>query len=388
MVRSGSEALTDTPAVERSPAKACSESPHPIDNERKHRNGVPIKRNQRLHLELPVAVYTGSPDTKPEPLLESALSAVIYPSGCVLGLAATVELGQELFLVNPQSKLKAVCRVAGFESQKNGSQPMVRLEFTQPVPKFWGVMFPPEHADPAERKLPRLPRRNRRVEAASPIEVRQTEDPSNEITDMCVTDNISREGLYFKSDHLSYREGMRLTISFLRRSDFFAPNASYAGKVLRIDRIEDDRLGVAVRLVSNKVKQPPIPISSRSEVSTKGAGQSLAVAPGRLSRSLPDTGTRIVRSPVTCFGRMLNALVRLATSVAQLCKSSIGGCRKSTSGLVRSSCSAALPMTTDASSPLAPQPPCPESSGHPDGTVDDSCPVEALASLDPAPHQS
>jgi len=187
--------------VERSSVKACSESPHPIDNERKHRNGVPIKRNQRLHLELPVAVYTGSPDTKPEPLLESALSAVIYPSGCVLGLAATVELGQELFLVNPQSKLKAVCRVAGFESQKNGSQPMVRLEFTQPVPKFWGVMFPPEHADPAERKLPRLPRRNRRVEAASPIEVRQTEDLSNEITDMCVTDNISREGLYFKSDH-------------------------------------------------------------------------------------------------------------------------------------------------------------------------------------------
>jgi len=118
-------------------------------------------------------------------------------------------------------------------------------------------MFPPEHANPAERKLPRLPRRNRRVEAASPIEVRQTEDPANEITDMCVTDNISREGLYFKSDHLSYRQGMRLTVSFLRHSDFFAPNASYAGQVLRVDRIEDDRLGVAVKLVSNKVKQPP-----------------------------------------------------------------------------------------------------------------------------------
>src|SRR5438445_6784507 len=361
MARSASRPLADTPAVERSPAKACSESPHPIDNERKHRNGVPIKRNQRLHLELPVAVYTGSPDTKPEPLLESALSAVIYPTGCVLGLAATVQLGQELFLVNPQNKRKATCRVAGFESQKNGSQPMVRLEFTQPVPKFWGVMFPPEHADPAERKLPRLPRRNRRVEAASPIEVRQTEDPSNEITDMCVTDNISREGLYFKSDHLSYRQGMRLTVSFLRHSDFFAPNANYAGQVLRVDRIEDDRLGVAVKLVSNKVKQPPIPISSRSEVSTKGAGQSLAVAPGRLSRSLPNNGTHIIRSPVTCFGRMLQLVAKQATALVRLCTA-----------------------TTRASSPLPSDAPDPLSSAHPDGKADATPPLEALASLDPA----
>ncbi len=381
MARSASRPLTDTPAVERSLGKVRSESPCLVDAERKHRNGVPIKRNQRLHLELPVAVYAVPSHSEPEPLIEAARSAVVYPTGCVLGLGATVELGQELLLVNPQNNLKVACRVAGFESQKNGSQPMVRLEFTQPVPKFWGVMFPPEHADPAERKLPRLPRRNRRVEAASPIEVRQTEDPSNEITDMCVTDNISREGLYFKSDHLSYRQGMRLTVSFLRHSDFFAPNASYAGQVLRVDRIEDDRLGVAVRLVSNKVKQPPIPISSRSEVSTKGAGQSLAVAPGHSRRSLGDAAIRMVRWPVTCLGRMFNTLVRVATTVAQLCKSTIGGRRKS-------SCSAALPMTTDASSPLAPQPPCPESSGHPDGTVDDSCPVEALASLDPAPHQS
>ena len=155
MARSASRPLADTPAVERSPAKACSESPHPIDNERKHRNGVPIKRNQRLHLELPVAVYALSSHSEPEPLIEAARSAVVYPTGCVLGLGATVELGQELLLVNPQNNRKVVCRVAGFESQKNGSQPTVRLEFTQPVPKFWGVMFPPEHADPAERKLPR-----------------------------------------------------------------------------------------------------------------------------------------------------------------------------------------------------------------------------------------
>src|SRR5437899_2856556 len=349
MARSGSEALTDTPAVERSPAKACSESPRPIDNERKHRNGVPIKRNQRLHLELPVAVYTGSPDTKPAPLLESARSAVIYPTGCVLGLGATVELGQELVLVNPQSKLKAVCRVAGFESQKNGSQPMVRLEFTQPVPKFWGVRFPPEHADPVERKLPRLPRRNRRVESSQPIQVYGTEDPANEIRDVCITQNISRDGLYFTSGELSYREGMRLTISFLRHSDFFAPNANYAGQVLRVDKTEDGRLGVAVKLVSNKVKQPPIPISSRSEVSTKGVAPALATAPAHASP----------------FSRMLQFAAKQAGALARLCAT-----------------------TTRTSRPLSSDAPDPLSSAHPDGKADGTPPLEALASLDPAPDES
>src|SRR2546427_11351468 len=251
MARSASRPLADTPAVEKSPGKVRSESPCLVDAERKHRNGVPMKRNQRLHLQLPVAVYAVSSHSEPEPLIEAARSAVIYPTGCVLGLGATVELGQELLLVNPQNNLKAACRVAGFESQKNGSQPMVRLEFTKLAPRFWGVMFPPEHGDPADRKLPRLPRRNRRVEAASPIEVRQTEDPSNEITDMCVTDNISRDGLYFKSGHLSYRQGMRLTIGFLRHSDFFAPNTSYTGKILRVEKTEDGHLGVAVKLLAN-----------------------------------------------------------------------------------------------------------------------------------------
>jgi hypothetical protein len=43
---------------------------------------------------------------------------------------------------------------------------------------------------------------------------------------------------------------MRLTISFLRDSDFFATSASYVGQIVRVDKIEDGRVGVAVRLVS------------------------------------------------------------------------------------------------------------------------------------------
>ncbi|PYU20132.1 MAG: hypothetical protein DMG32_22905 [Acidobacteria bacterium] len=256
MARRGSECLADTLTVERPPAKARSASPRLIDSESKHRNGVPMKRNQRLRLELPVFVYSRSTDQEPEPLHEMARSLVVYARGGVLVLGATVKLGQELLLVNPRSEVQAACRVAGFEP----CPPMVRLEFTQPVPGFWGVAFPPEDGDPAERKLPRVPRRFRRVESSLPIQVRQAAESAREVRDVCITQNISRDGLYFKSGLLSYREGMRLTISFLRHSDLFAPNASYTGQIVRVDQIEDGRVGVAVRLVGTNVKPPATPI--------------------------------------------------------------------------------------------------------------------------------
>jgi PilZ domain len=245
MARSGSECLADTLTVEGPPAKAHSGSRRLVDTEFKRRNSVPIKRNQRLRLELPVFVYGRSTDQEPEPLHEMARSLVVYASGGVLVLGATVKVGQEVLLVNPRSEVQAACRVAGFDPYP----PMVRVEFTQPVPAFWGVAFPPEDGDPAERKLPRVPRRSRRVESSLPIQVCQATESASEVRDVCITQNISRNGLYFKSGLLSYREGMRVTISFLRHSDLFATSASYTGQIVRVDQIEVGRVGVAVRLV-------------------------------------------------------------------------------------------------------------------------------------------
>jgi hypothetical protein len=346
MARSGSECLADTLTVERPAAEASSTSPDVSDTEPKHRSSVPIKKNQRLYLELPVLVYSLSTGKEPEALLEVARSLVVYPGGGVLGLAATVKLGQELLLVNPQNKVKAACCVSGFESKRNGPQPMVRLEFTQRVPRFWGVVFPAEKGDPAERKLPRLPRRSRRVESSQPIQVRQAEETASEVRDVCITQNISRDGLYFTSGQLSYREGMHLTISFLRHSDLFAPNAGYTGQIVRVDGIEDGRVGVAVRLVgNNNVRPPAAPTTSRPDVLIKGIGHGPAAAPGHFCRSLRDTGIRIVRWPAPHLGRIrqsaakrAHALVCLGTTLAKLCKNRIEAWRKSTAGIVRSAC--------------------------------------------------
>jgi hypothetical protein len=74
---------------------------------------------------------------------------------------------------------------------------------------------------------------------------------------VCITQNISRDGLYFKTGLLSYCQGMLLTISFLRRSDFLAPNANYTGQIVRVDQIEDGLVGVAVRLIGKSGSPDP-----------------------------------------------------------------------------------------------------------------------------------
>lgn len=132
MAKSGSECLADTLVIEKAPARVYSEFARVVE----HRHGVPINRNQRLRLELPVFVYSRSTDQ--EPLHEMARSLVVYARGGVLVLSATVKLRQELLLVNPRNEVQAPCRISGFEP----CPPMVRLEFTQPVPGFWGVAFP------------------------------------------------------------------------------------------------------------------------------------------------------------------------------------------------------------------------------------------------------
>jgi hypothetical protein len=308
MARSASGPPADTLSVARPAAASLPEAFRVRDSQAK-RTSVPIKRNQRLYLELPVRVYGASDGDGLEPLLQVTRSLIVYPSGGVLALGASVELGQELLLVNPQNNLKAACGVAGFEASKDGSQPSVRLEFTQRTPKFWGVGFPPEKTDPAERKLPRLPRRARRVESSQPIQVCQAEEAASGVKDVCITQNISRDGLYFTSGQLNYSEGMRVTITFLNRSELFAAEAGYAGQIVRVEGIADGRVGVAVRLLGNRVKPSAAPVPTGSGTANASAENDNTAAAASGLAKLRESAAKQV-----------NGFVRWGTSLAQLCK--------------------------------------------------------------------
>src|SRR5713226_9687481 len=112
------ESLPDLPVLEERVPKVPSGSSRIAKAERPHGHGKPMARNQRSHLELPVIVCGHSPNE--EPLHEAARTLVVHPHGALIALDATVELGQELALVNPKTKAEVACPVVGFDSSKNG----------------------------------------------------------------------------------------------------------------------------------------------------------------------------------------------------------------------------------------------------------------------------
>jgi hypothetical protein len=239
--------LPDMPAMEESAPKVPSGPPRLAKTERPHGHGNPMARNQRSHLELPVIVCGQS--LNEEPLHEAARTLVVYPHGALIALDVNVELGQELVLVNPKTKAEAACHVVGIESNKSGCRFSVDVAFTHSAAKFWGVLFPPENLDPAERKLPRSHRQHLRVECSEPVRIRPADDSTDDTEDVCCTQNISSDGLYFTGGQLGYREGMRLLIRFLQNSDFSASDTDHVGQVVRLDYGKDGRMGVAVRLL-------------------------------------------------------------------------------------------------------------------------------------------
>jgi hypothetical protein len=241
------EPLPDMPVLEENIPKVPSGPSRLAKTERLHGHGKPTSRNQRSHLELPVIVCGQS--LNEEPLHEAARTLVVHPHGALIALDATVELGQELVLVNPKTKAEVACRVVGFESGKGGGKFSVEVEFSHSAAKFWGVLFPPENLDPAERKLPRSHRQHLRVECSEPVRIRPAEDSTDHTEDMCYTQNISRDGLYFTSGHLGYHEGMRLLIRFLKHLDFSSSDTDHIGQVARLDHGKDGRMGVAVKLL-------------------------------------------------------------------------------------------------------------------------------------------
>jgi hypothetical protein len=125
------ESLPDIPVREERVPKLPSGPSRLAKTGRMQGHGKPTARNQRSHLELPVIVCGHSPNK--EPLHEEARTLVVYPHGALIALDATVELGQELVLVNTRTNAEAACRVTGIESGKSACKFSVEVEFTHSV---------------------------------------------------------------------------------------------------------------------------------------------------------------------------------------------------------------------------------------------------------------
>ena len=99
------------------------------------------RRSMRVLLTVLVSVHGKTADGKS--FEEATKTLVVNAHGALILLGITVTRGQVLTLINKATKEKLTCRVAYLGPTQSG-RTQVGIEFTEPMPGFWQINFPPE----------------------------------------------------------------------------------------------------------------------------------------------------------------------------------------------------------------------------------------------------
>jgi PilZ domain len=94
-------------------------------------------------------------------------------------------------------------------------------------------------------------RGSRRAKIAKPVRVRPSEPRDDHFEDVPISVNASRHGIYFVSRLHSYYPGMRVFVTFPYSSPHDPMNCEYVAQVLRVEKLEGGKTGVAVHLKMN-----------------------------------------------------------------------------------------------------------------------------------------
>lgn len=106
-------------------------------------------RTTRVHFAIPVFIYGTAENGAP--FKEITQTVAVNANGCLIELVERVAKDQPLLLTNMKSNEEMACSVVTVGNPINGKTP-IGVRFSQPSPRFWGLAFPPEDWDPADRK--------------------------------------------------------------------------------------------------------------------------------------------------------------------------------------------------------------------------------------------
>jgi hypothetical protein len=109
------------------------------------------RRSSRVVIEIPVTVF--AQDSSGKIFEEKANTVTVSNHGACVVLSADIDPQKPALLVDTRTKAEIQCRVAHRQDLGNGRRE-VGFEFATPLPRVWGIGFPPENWDPAERKKP------------------------------------------------------------------------------------------------------------------------------------------------------------------------------------------------------------------------------------------
>lgn len=91
-------------------------------------------------------------------------------------------------------------------------------------------------------------RAGRRAKIATPVRVRPSEPRDDHFEDLPISVNASKSGIYFTSRLHSYYPGMRVFVTFPYSSPHDPLNCEYVAQVVRVEKLENGKTGVAVHL--------------------------------------------------------------------------------------------------------------------------------------------
>jgi hypothetical protein len=87
-----------------------------------------------------------------------------------------------------------------------------------------------------------------RAKIARPVRVRPSEPRDDHFEDLPISVNVSKTGIYFTTRQKSYYPGMRVFVTFPYSSPHDPMNCEYVAEVVRVEKLESGKNGVAVHL--------------------------------------------------------------------------------------------------------------------------------------------
>jgi len=109
------------------------------------------RRSSRVAIDMPVVLFGQQVNGKV--FTEDTRTTIVNAHGALLTLALGAEIKPSLLLINRTTKAEVQCRVV-FQKEMEKGKVELGVEFLEPQPRFWGIAFPPEDWNNADRKKP------------------------------------------------------------------------------------------------------------------------------------------------------------------------------------------------------------------------------------------
>jgi hypothetical protein len=118
----------------------------------KGHSGSSIKRrSSRVAIDMPVEVFGQGVNGKI--FREETRTMNVNAHGALLVLGSTIQIKPAVLLINKTTRLEVQCRVISLKETEKGRAELC-VEFVMPQPRFWGISFPPDDWNNADRKKP------------------------------------------------------------------------------------------------------------------------------------------------------------------------------------------------------------------------------------------